>query len=863
MNLKHSCIIVAILASAAAGCLHRVETANLPVAAESPAAPAATIPGALAEPGAGVVFDNAPGHAAVAGAAIWASGGQPGESWRLTDWRGGDTGIDGAFDSDGRAMLPPLAPGYYRLVAGEQPAPRQLAALAIVPPPRAADGARPDNSPFAIDTALSWIAKPGTFACPWNNGDTFATVADLIRLAGFRHVRERLSWKAVQPSPDTPPAWGRYLDNASLFWTNGMAVSGMFHDAPAWAGTAAPRESLPSDLGAVHDFCRAAAAAFGDRMEDWEFWNEEDIHFCKEPAWEYVAAMKAAYLGFKAARPGMPVLNGALCQVPRSTRYNAVFLQNDAARYFDVFNYHTYIRLSKYPEVFADLRGQLRAGGAAGKPIWLTEFGTNAEGHSARDGAKEGMKAHSPAQELVHAETYPKSQIALMMEGVARAYWFVFPAFNERSGFKDWGVMRRDGTVKPIYAAIATAIRELDGAALLGALDTPVGIRAYLFGRPDGTQTVAFWSESPIDTSANGEIAATPDYAREFALVLPAGHGGAGIPGNQKFSLVDMCGAASAAPLATDGSLPLRATRFPAYLSGLRGLAAARPPIPGATTPGAAATSPDLSGTDLTIVLHPSLNNDDFAISGGKSIGVMKNDSGRLSLDVWNLSDTAKTGTVSIAGAVAEGLPEGPFAIGPFGRRTFQCLLAPSSDADMADVVISGTFNGRATTRAVVPVFFEKRFLANCSRHPVAWRDPARWERNTSADEETISFDEAEQALRIDSSWRNLIDHWTYPVLTLDLPAESLDGAIRISFEARSAQDKVENDFKTAKFMLVGENGTPDTYIDYTPPGTEWERRFVDIPAGTDLASVRKIRLGANPYGSRSTIWFRNIEILK
>ncbi|MBR3086421.1 MAG: hypothetical protein IKH04_08465, partial [Kiritimatiellae bacterium] len=291
---------------------------------------------------------------------------------------------------------------------------------------------------------------------------------------------------------------------------------------------------------------------------------------------------------------------------------------------------------------------------------------------------------------------------------------------------------------------------------------------------------------------------------------------------------------------------------------------AARPPVP-AASPAATAgqASPDPSGADLSIVLRPSLNREDFSISGGKSIGVMKTGSGRLSLDVWNFSDTAKTGSVSIAGATADGLPEGPFAIGPFGRRTFQCLLAPSSDADMADVVISGTFNGRATTRAVVPVFFEKRFLANCSRHPVAWRDPARWERNTSADEETISFDEAEQALRIDSSWRNLNDHWTYPVLTLDLPAESLDGAIRISFEARSAQDKVENDFKTAKFMLVGENGTPDTYIDYTPPGTEWERRFVDIPAGTDLASVRKIRLGANPHGSRCTIWFRNIEILK
>ena len=89
--------------------------------------------------------------------------------------------------------------------------------------------------------------------------------------------------------------------------------------------------------------------------------------------------------------------------------------------------------------------------------------------------------AHSPEQELVHAEFYPKAQIALMMEGVERAYFFVFAAFNERNGRKDWGVLRRDGTVKPVFAAIATTVRELGDARLLGALDAPKGIRAFLF----------------------------------------------------------------------------------------------------------------------------------------------------------------------------------------------------------------------------------------------------------------------------------------------------------------------------------------------------------------------------------------------
>ena len=804
---------------------------------------------------AGVVFD-APGHAAAEGTAVNASGGEPGAAWRIADWRGRDTGISGVFDGSGAAALPPLPAGYYRMTAdGSAPdsgGPGILATLAVVERYRPADGA--DDSPFAIDTALSWIARPGTFVCPWNGGDTFSTVADLLALCGFRHVRERLSWKAVQKEPGAPLDLGRYLENAELFRQRGAAVSGMFHDAPAWAGTAAPRESLPSDLGALHAFCRDAAAAFGDRMEDWEFWNEEDIHFAKEPVWEYVAAMKAAYLGFKAARPDMPVLSGALCQMPDSTRYNDVFFMNDAARYFDVFNYHTYVRLERYRELFAGIRRQMSEGGAAGRPVWFTEFGTNAEGNSTGDGAKPGMKAHSPAQETVHAEFYPKAQLAMMQAGVARTYFFVFPAFNERSGFKDWGVMRRDGTVKPVFSAMATAIRELDGAMLLGSLDTPAGTRAYLFEKAGGIQTAVFWNESGLDTeTANVEISPEPDFSRPWTLPLPG-------PPAAPLRLVDMCGGVSEIAPDASGAVVLPATRFPAYVSGFRGLAAAEAPYGGGCGPAA----PEPPAVDASIVLRPVLAGGDFSVSGGKTLAVMTGRTGRAKLQVWNFSDTAKTGTVSVAGAAVSGLPEEPLAIGPYGRAELELVLSPEEgSAPKGDLVFSGSFGGMPASRAVVPAFFAKTFFENCVRVPVGWSDPSRWERNSSADGETVSWDGQEGALRIDSEWKAIGDHWTYPVLGLELPAESLEGAVVVSFEAKSAQDKVENDFKTSKFMLVDEDGTSDVYIDYAPPGTEWEPRFVDIPAGLDLGKVRKIRLGANPLGNRSTIWFRNVEILK
>lgn len=803
-----------------------------------------------------VIFDNAPGHAVEEGKVLLARGGEPGIAWRLVDWLGGDTGIAGKFTSDGSTSLPPLKAGYYRLeMAADEPPPNRLLASIAVVEHLDAEALRP-QTPFAIDTALSWIARPGSFFCPWNGGDTFTTIADLIQLCGFRHVRERLKWGGVQPVAESSPDWGRYMTNATLFKDRGIGVSGMFHDAPAWAGSAGS-ESLPSDLGALYAFCSNAVVAFGNRMDDWEFWNEEDIHFAKEPVWEYVAAMKAAYLGIKAACPQMPVLNGALCQKPWSSKYNDIFFENDASRYFDVFNYHTYVRLSNYPALFSALRDQIQRGGAGNKPIWITEFGTNAEGNSSSEGVKKGMMAHSPAQELVHAEVYSKSLIALMMEGIERAYFFVFPPFNERRGYKDWGVMRRDGTVKPIFSAMATAIRVLDGAKLCGKLDAPEEIRAYLFKKSNGMQTIAFWSESPLDTEISGEVAPAPDFTKEWILHLPEANV------DESYRLVDMCGVVSSVNRdKTDGSLVLRATRFPSYVSNIQGLVAKIPPFAKEHTD-KNDNGDSAANADLAIVLRPSLNQEDFVLSDGKSLAVLKGNIGHFTLDVWNFANSEKSGIITATGAIVTGLPDEPFMIAPFSCRTFSCSLSPASDATYAKLVLGGTFDNRTITRAVIPLFFEESFLSKCERHPIDWRNPARWIQNTCADEEHISLDDSENAIRIDSSWNNIGDHWTYPVMKLNLPHESLAGAKRISFEVKSIQDKVENDFKTAKFMIMAEDGKPDIYLDYTPPTVDWELRFVDIPDGFDFSNAQNIRIGANPLGSRCTIWFRNLEILK
>ena len=767
-----------------------------------------------------------------------ARGGAPGAAWALTDWRGRPVGESGTWRADGTAELPRLPTGYYHLRSGKEDA-----TFAVVPVPESRTFDH--DSFYGIDSAQSWVSRKGGFLCPWNGGDTFRTVSDLLWRSGLPHVRDRLSWSEVNPRPGSYD-YRHYMYNADLLRARGILVSGMFHDCPTWAGKLA---KLPSDLNAVYTFCAHTATAFGDRMGDWEFWNEQDIGFAPEPVWDYAAALKAAYLGFKAGRPGTVVLPGALCQHPDSPYARALF-DNDAGKFGDVFNYHTYDAPASYPRKFATLRAFMERYGIGDRAVWMTESGTNLEGHSDKPGAKKGQMAHSPEQELVKAEFYPKSQIAFQMEGVARNYYFVFGAYNERAGAKDWGVMRRDGTVKPEYAAISAMTRELVSARLAGEMFVGEGLRVYLFEQPDGSQTVAYWSASPMDTRPGGPMRIKEEFAKELSIPVA----------NGTYRLSDLCGTRSTVTV-TNGVLALAATRFPAYVAGLHGLVAQKPPFPtGKVKPYAPAAD-----EDLTVILRVDLNTNDFEIASQKTRAVLKGDTGRLRIQVWNMGDAAKTGSVKVEGGTLQGLPA-EIALGPRGTApaTFDCTFVPDAGSDFVrPIALTGVFGGKRSSRLVLSVRLEKQFLASCERVPLACNDPKDWARNTSAQSFSATWDEAEKAVRFDVAWRKPADRWFYPIYQLRLPQESFVGAQLVEFEVKSAQDKVENDFSTQNLMLLYGGKHPDRFISYQAPLGSWEKRYVELSDNDSLADVTGFRLGANPKGTKCTFWVRNITILR
>ncbi|MBO4345240.1 MAG: hypothetical protein J5833_05775 [Victivallales bacterium] len=766
-----------------------------------------------------------------------------GLSYVLLDWHG-KTLQSGGWPQDGASPLPlPALPNGYYIVNTANKGDFAIPSFNFTVIPHPSTRKYPHDSFFAVDSAQSWLASSGKFQCRWYGGDTFRLVSDLIAWAGFPHVRERLAWGVVNANRDEFK-YGVYMENANLLKERNILISGMFHDAPKW--TDRP-QSIPRDLAGVFSSCRRLAKDFGDRMGDWEFWNEQDIGFSMAPVWDYTAAMKAASLGFKAGKPDIIAAPGATCAGANTAYHRAMYL-NDAAKYTDVLNYHTYAPPSQYASIASELRKFLAANGIPNRAIWFTECGTQLEGHSSEDGVMKNLKAHSPRQEMLHAEFYPKSQLYNLMQGIARNYFFVFPPYNEAEGRKDWGTMRRDGSVKPAYAAISTMLHHLVDARMLGEVKLKEGLKAFLLERPDKSQVLVFWQLSYIDSYAD------PKADESFDIQLADGD----------YTLTDMLGTPSAVH-AANGKAALVATRYPAYLSGLHGMKADVRPFP---TGEIDRHSNPPADEDLTVIFRAELNKDDFTITGQKAVAEMPRMEGRMKVVVWNLGDTAKTGTVNAEGGDFSGIPQA-ITIPPMGKTEFDAVFNPhvNKDAIEGHIVFSGVFNGKRTSKLDIPFMPIGITLQNFSQITMDWMKTTDWEKNTSATSYECAFDEAEKAMRFDVAWNSHVDRWFYPVHTLKLPEESFKGVQGIQFEVKTMQDKVENDMRCA-YVMVGFN-TPDDatertiYFAYSHPLTTWEVRRVmfgeEIPAD---ATVKFIRIGCNPVGMKLTYWIRNIRLL-
>lgn len=763
--------------------------------------------------------------------------------WELRSWRG-ETLAAGAWQS-GDLQLALLQPGYYvlRTVAagGQELLADYTFSVVMEQEKRDWDA----SSVFAMDVALSWLCGAKNLTSPWYDGDGYRLTCELLKRAGVPYVRDRLSWRVCGKDP-AAINFGSYMKNVRLQAEHGLTVSGMFHDAPE---VAQPLAKLPRDLKLLHDFCAKAASDFGDTMGNWEFWNEQDIHFAPEPVWDYVACQKAAYLGFKSANPAKIVLPGAVTRDQRDD-YDELMYENDMAKYSEVVNLHSYVPLARYGEHYGDMRRHMARHGLANRALWVTEWNSFVHGESAGpdDPLYAGRKEHSFDQELLMAEYYVKAMVLQMMHGVGKSFYFVFPAYRCKNPKMNLSFMRSDGSAKAILCACSAMTGELMQARLLGEVKLQEGVRAFVFQQAD-TQTLVFWSVSTLETSTK-PVGLTTQNLVDIELSVPAG----------SYRLTDTLGATREVT-AADGKLALQTSRFPSYLSGLRGLAVDVPAVPRGEIeryqPGA--------DEDLSVVIRVDLHPEDFVMVGNKTKAEVRAEAARMNVVVWNFSSEEKRGVLLSEGGLLAGLPA-EIILPAQGKAEIAVTLDTTAEPIDSRLVLSGRFNGRVTSRLVMPYVAFWKFAK--TSEAIAWdlSQHDGWVEFGSSDTVAITADAG--GVRFDLGWDDpQTDRWFYPRHALTMPVETLKRARFLEFEVKSVQDDPVNAYthSMCSFATAPQPGAGKKSYRclFQAPNANWELRRVDLhAAGIDWDNVRTFHIGGNPKGMKVTYWVRNVRLL-
>lgn len=358
-----------------------------------------------------------------------------------------------------------LPQGFYEI---EFSATRQR--FGIVALPAAAGQADPF---FAIDGALSWLAR---------NDETREGLIRVAKRSGIRMIRERLTWGAVQPSPDRND-WETTVKFDTLRRTcakHGVEVLEMAHDGPPWMGRVGP---YPQDLVAAARSWQTIARHWGPTWGGLEIWNEPDIFFGGNlPADQYVPLAKAIAYGMSEKRIDVPLVGGVMAHCNREYLDSAA--ENGLLDCIDAFSFHTYGRAMEMEGLVEKYREWLKAHDKLSLgnrykslPLWITECGRP---------WKKGPDRPPAAQDAESALDVVMKGIEARACGIARYFPFVYPYYEENDN--NFGMMDNRATPLRAFAAYVQMIRVLAGSRYLGDLTAGDKIiqRARLFTTANG-----------------------------------------------------------------------------------------------------------------------------------------------------------------------------------------------------------------------------------------------------------------------------------------------------------------------------------------------------------------------------------------
>jgi O-antigen ligase len=368
------------------------------------------------------------------------------------------------------------------------------------------------------------------------DGEERALALDTMEAAGFRWLRQRFPWEAIEPARGSYDwaAWDRIVQDVSRHKIELIAV---LDGSPTWARVgvdAGNPMAPPAETRDFGDFVEAFATRYGDWLDVYQMWEEPNIapHWGQreiDPA-AYTQLLREGAIRVRAADAGAVVLLAALApnvELGGANMNELLFLEElyrlGAAEWFDVVAVQSYT-FGAPPTVRPEagrlnwnrvslVRGVMEAHGDTATALWAASFGSTDQTQEAVDRVLEVARndwpwmgpmlwaAWSPGDAhsqyaLTDAEGQPSSAYGALQAWAdvsALAWPGVYPA-DHPSGLYDgdWRVMSSGADIgrSGDHLTIPFQGTRLDLTVRRG------DYRAFLFVTVDGTPANALPRDS-------------------------------------------------------------------------------------------------------------------------------------------------------------------------------------------------------------------------------------------------------------------------------------------------------------------------------------------------------------------------------
>lgn len=338
---------------------------------------------------------------------------------------------------------------------------------------------------------LAHAAQPGVNVSTLNDASIRQAVA-----TGAKTVRLFVRWdqlESASPREYTAQGGNHLSDgfDAAIRQLNAGGAKPLFVvlGTPSWANGGAGTMAPPSDPQTYAEFfAEFVAHSRGvGAIAGFEVWNEPDEPGfwaggdARDPA-TYAALLKATYAAAKPAAGPVPIAVGPL--VGNDFAYLEGLYANGAQGSFDAVGVHTDTacldrgpdnyyredgRLARFTFLgYREVRATMLAHGDD-KPIWMSELGWSSTGgrpNSCTRGTFAGQKPDG-VTEAAQADDLAKAFACLANDPyVTEATWFNLQDSRDQrvDELNHYGLLRADGSRKPVYGAFAKAVASGGGA---------------------------------------------------------------------------------------------------------------------------------------------------------------------------------------------------------------------------------------------------------------------------------------------------------------------------------------------------------------------------------------------------------------